>query len=58
METVREKMIRLMDALLVVAERTARKENATPEEVAALPALANSIVNITSFAVIEPKSKG
>ena len=53
METVKSKMIRLMDALLLVAERTAQKENATPEEIAVLPALADSIVNITGYAVIE-----
>ena len=56
MESVRNKMIRLMDALLLVVERTVKNEKATPEEIAALPALANSIVNITSYAVIEPKS--
>lgn len=57
MESVKSKMIRLMDALITVAERTAKNENATPEEIATLPALANSIVNITSYAVIEQKEK-
>ena len=55
--TVKAKMIRLMDALLTVAERISEKENATPEEIAVLPALADSIVNITGYAVIEPKDQ-
>ena len=54
-ETVRSKMIRLMVALISVAERIAQNENAKPEEIAALPGIANSVVNITAYAVIEPK---
>lgn len=53
METVKSKMIRLMDSLISVAERIASDENAKPEEIAALPALANSVIAITAYAVIE-----
>lgn len=55
METVKDKMVRLMDLLLQEVEKIVNAENPTPQEVATLPALANSIVNITGYAVIEPK---
>lgn len=51
--TQKEKMISLMDDLLGVVHRIARDKSATPEEIAVLPALANSIVYITGYAVIE-----
>ena len=55
METVKSKMLRLMDDLLLVTNRISNDENAKPEEIAALPALADSIVRITAYAVIEKK---
>lgn len=57
MITVREKMVHLMDLLLQEVEQIVRKKDPTPQEIAALPALADSIVNITGYAVIEPKDK-
>lgn len=53
--TVREKMIKMMDALLLSAERISQNENAKPEEIALLPALASAMVEITAYAVIEKK---
>lgn len=55
METVREKMIRLMDYSIDVVKKISEKEDAMPEEIASLPALIDSIVNITAHAVIEKK---
>lgn len=55
-ETVREKMIRLMDYSIDVVKRISEKEDAMPGEIAALPALIDSIVNITAYAVIEKKN--
>ena len=51
--TQKEKMINLMDDLLSVVHRISNDKSATPEEIAALPALADSIVHITGYAVIE-----
>ena len=51
--TQKEKMISLMDDLLSVVHRISNNKEATPEEIAALPALADSIVHITGYAVIE-----
>lgn len=51
--TQKEKMVSLMDDLRSVVHRIANNENATPEEIAVLPALADSIVHITGYAVIE-----
>lgn len=51
--TQKEKMISLMDDLLAVVHRISNNKSATPEEIAVLPALANSIVYITGYAVIE-----
>lgn len=55
METVKDKMLRLMDDLLFVVHKIATDEDAKPEEIAALPALADSIVHITAYAVIEKR---
>lgn len=55
METVRDKMVRLMDMLLTEVNKIVSKDDQTPEEIAALPVLADSIVNITAHAVIERK---
>lgn len=56
-EKVRDKMIRLMDMLLKEVDQLVAKENQTPEELKALPALADSIVNITAHAVIERRDE-
>lgn len=53
MQTTRDKMVRLMDALIEVAVRIADDKNAKPEELSILPALADSVVRITGYAVIE-----
>ncbi len=55
MQPVKEKMIHLMDLLLQEVETIVNKDEPTPQEIATLPALANSIVNITGYAVIEKK---
>ena len=56
-EKVRDKMIRLMDMLLKEVDQLVAKENQTPEELKALPAPADSIVNITAHAVIERRDE-
>lgn len=53
--TMRDRMLNLMDSLISIVDRVAKNENAKPEEIAALPALVESIVNITRYAVIEKK---
>lgn len=53
MKTVKERMIHVMDELISVIDRIAENEDAKPEEIALLPALAESVVNITGHAVIE-----
>ncbi len=55
MTPVKMKMIHLMDLLLQEVETIVNKEDQTPQEIAALPALADSIVHITGYAVIEKK---
>ncbi len=52
---VREKMIQLMDSLLLVVDRIAKDEDAFPEEIALLPELADAIVKITEYVAIEKK---
>lgn len=51
--TQKEKMISLMDDLLTVVHRISNDKRATPQEIAVLPALADSIVHITGYAIIE-----
>ena len=53
--TVKEKMVHLMDTLISVVDRIAKDENAEPEKLALLPALTESIVNITGYAVINER---
>ena len=53
--TVKEKMVHLMDSLINVVDRIAKDENAEPEKLALLPALAQSIVSITGYAVINER---
>lgn len=54
--TIRDRMLRVMDDIITVIDRIAADENAKPEEIAALPALANCLVQISAYAVIEKKS--
>ncbi len=56
MQTVRERMLHVLDLEISVMERIADKKEAKPEELALLPALADSICRITSYAVIEAKN--
>lgn len=53
--TVKEKMVNLMDTLINVIDRIAKDENAEPEKLALLPALTESVVNITEYAVINER---
>lgn len=53
--TVKEKMVHLMDSLINVVDRIAKDENAEPEKLALLPALTQSIVSITGYAVINER---
>ncbi len=53
--TVKEKMVHLMDSLINVVDRISKEENAELEKLALLPALTESIVCITGYAVIEDK---
>lgn len=56
MSLVRDKMVHLMDLLLEEVEKIVAKAEPTPQEVATLPALADCIVNITGYAVIETET--
>lgn len=47
--TVKERMSELMDDLFMVVHRIAENEKATPEEIALLPELTQTIVLLTSF---------
>lgn len=53
MARVKEKMTHVMDKLISVIDRIAEDENAKPEEIAALQALAQSVIDITAYAVIK-----
>ena len=53
--TAKEKMVHLMDRLINVVDRIAKDENAEPEKLALLPALMQSIVSITGYAVINER---
>ncbi len=53
--TAKEKMVHLMDRLINVVDRIAKDENAEPEKLALLPALTQSIVSITGYAVINER---
>lgn len=56
METVRDRMLHVMDDIIAIIDRIAADENAKPEDVATLPALVNCLVQISGYAVIEKKS--
>lgn len=55
--TVKERMLKLMDLLLEESEKIIKKDAPTPQEIAVLPALAEAIVRITAYAVIEKQPK-
>lgn len=57
MKTMKERMLHLIDLMIGEVERICEKENPEPEEVKLVPALVDSIVQITAYAVIEKKGK-
>jgi len=52
-----ERKIYVIDILIGEMERISKKEKPEPEEIALLPALVNSIVSVTGYAVIEKKNE-
>lgn len=56
MRTVKDRMLHVMDDIISVIDRISENKDAKPEEVATLPALVNCLVDITAYAVIEPRN--
>ena len=54
---MKERMLHLIDLMIGEVEQICEKENPEPEEVKLIPALVDSIVQITAYAVIEKKEK-
>ena len=57
MKTMKERMLHLIDLMIGEVEQICEKDNPEPEEVALIPTLVDSIVQITAYAVIEKKEE-
>lgn len=55
MKSMKEKMMNAIDILIEEMEEIHQNKMKTPEDKALLPELANAIVTVTEYAVIEKK---